>query len=924
MKRIRLRVSKLVLVLLIFLIIVSSIQMNPNISEAKQYTGTVGYLDNDVNPSTGAIQNWGYSQAVALDYQYRSIGIDLGNVKTLNLVRLIEDTGPSRIKKSDLSLYTSPDNVHYTKVDDWDFYKKDNVITLYNLSLTDRYVKIHGHFEDGNFSFSNTNLQNMVEVEHLPPNIWTGHGGSEWTDRKPIKVRNPNDVDVYDRTVYVSKSFLETSKLIAEGKMQPDFRDVRFADQHDRELHFYMDDDGFYIRIPHIAAQSSEHLFMYFGNPNAQFRGDGEGTFEVAYGNRTILDHTNVSLNYRDNMTIALLKDGTLMAIANTTSSSTKGIYRKFSYDNGQTWTTPEEIINLHDAGRDEPGSLLVDPDTGDVYLFFYSYYYYNPTEGDCTELAHCRNDLYVSKSTDNGVTWSEPRQIETGSSYNLTYSNPIKISNGDIVVPFHHVVSSDGAFAQSVVYSTDNGNTWEKSDTDLTLGGAAGFEAGLTEAAIIELDNHDLKMYMRQQQRDKKVLAESVSKDNGRTWSPVTDSKLFSPNTMPAMRKHTNGDILLLWAGNNSFGGDSYARNPFSLVYSSDNTETWNGYRDILAGTSLSTPDRSAKFTQPNFVRAEDGSYVFTWWGDEWSKAYTLRIEDFDNYLYRSHGVFDGFEHQDLASDDWWSVFDTVETSMNYRKSGDRSLRLRDNNTDTLTQGTRLFPAIRKGTVQFQLYPERLDSEFTFALNEPYSHGHHEPGTLFEFIVKKDGSLMYFDSDGTQTELPVETDLSLNTWHQIELNFDVASKEIEVLVNGENKGTVGNYKQADVITNFTIASGSTPGTGTDVYIDDLRIQETTLAPLTASNATQISDVEALIEQYVQSGDLKTPVAKPLKNKLRQAQHHLERGSSSKAIKHMEDFLKHLHNEAMQKFLSEEAKEVLDQHGNELIQLWAW
>lgn len=81
--------------------------------------------------------------------------------------------------------------------------------------------------------------------------------------------------------------------------------------------------------------------------------------------------------------------------------------------------------------------------------------------------------------------------------------------------------------------------------------------------------------------------------------------------------------------------------------------------------------------------------------------------------------------------------------------------------------------------------------------------------------------------------------------------------------------------------------------------------------------------VEQLIEIYVDSSDLGHPLVMQLSNKLKQSQHQLEKGSKDKAIKHMNDFLKHLHNNGMRKFVSDEALAVLDMKANLLIQSWS-
>lgn len=87
--------------------------------------------------------------------------------------------------------------------------------------------------------------------------------------------------------------------------------------------------------------------------------------------------------------------------------------------------------------------------------------------------------------------------------------------------------------------------------------------------------------------------------------------------------------------------------------------------------------------------------------------------------------------------------------------------------------------------------------------------------------------------------------------------------------------------------------------------------------------SANVGDVQQLIDWYVASGDLQEPLAVQLSNNLKQAQHQLEAGSKREAVRDMQEFMKHLHNEAMGRFVSEDAKQGLDFKANSLIQAWA-
>lgn len=77
------------------------------------------------------------------------------------------------------------------------------------------------------------------------------------------------------------------------------------------------------------------------------------------------------------------------------------------------------------------------------------------------------------------------------------------------------------------------------------------------------------------------------------------------------------------------------------------------------------------------------------------------------------------------------------------------------------------------------------------------------------------------------------------------------------------------------------------------------------------------------LDAYLNSGDLKNPLYVQLTNSLKQATHHKNNGRQAQALKHLERFLQHLHNEVMEKFISQSAKDKLIRDANQLLQVWS-
>ncbi len=83
-----------------------------------------------------------------------------------------------------------------------------------------------------------------------------------------------------------------------------------------------------------------------------------------------------------------------------------------------------------------------------------------------------------------------------------------------------------------------------------------------------------------------------------------------------------------------------------------------------------------------------------------------------------------------------------------------------------------------------------------------------------------------------------------------------------------------------------------------------------------------LDELSEQLETYIDANDVRGPLVNQLRNSLKQAEHHFNKGSQQKAIDFVEKFLKHLDNKPMQKHISEQAKTDLESKANEWINLW--
>jgi hypothetical protein len=81
--------------------------------------------------------------------------------------------------------------------------------------------------------------------------------------------------------------------------------------------------------------------------------------------------------------------------------------------------------------------------------------------------------------------------------------------------------------------------------------------------------------------------------------------------------------------------------------------------------------------------------------------------------------------------------------------------------------------------------------------------------------------------------------------------------------------------------------------------------------------------INTLVEQFASAGEMSKSLVSQLTNNLSQAQHQFSKDDKNKAIKHIEDFIKHLNNPAKQEDISQKAEEILNTDANYLIKLWS-
>jgi sialidase-1 len=282
-------------------------------------------------------------------------------------------------------------------------------------------------------------------------------------------------------------------------------------------------------------------------------------------------------------------KSGTLLAICEgrKTGRGDHGdldLVQKRSTDGGKTWG-PLELV--HEEGGQAKVTIgnpcpVVDQDTGIIWM---------PFNRD--------NDrVFVLSSSDDGRSWSKPREITSDAKkgdwtwYATGPGNGIQLTRGKykgrLVIPCDHRVGGnpldkegwDQAGRSHVIYSDDHGQTWK-------LGGATDF--GMNECAAAELTDGTLMLNSRSY-RGKACRGVSLSKDGGATWEPTYDDPTLVESVCQAsLIRYSWPDEARFPNGLLVFSNPAVprGRNHLTVRLSEDDGKTWPHSRLICEGSS-------------------------------------------------------------------------------------------------------------------------------------------------------------------------------------------------------------------------------------------------------------------------------------------------------------------------------------------------
>lgn len=222
----------------------------------------------------------------------------------------------------------------------------------------------------------------------------------------------------------------------------------------------------------------------------------------------------------------------------------------------------------------------------------------------------------WFTHSTDNCETWG-PLEPAPGAVKDRTFiRNHIATRDGRVMLPFQHYVGSPSCRdpRNGVIVSTDKGKTWEVNGW-IRQSNDYDYKCW-AEPNIVELADGTIVMITR---ATSGWLHRAESKDGGQTW-PEMSSDTDVPNPSSKITLYSlGGDTVAMLHNPNA-----RHRSPLSLWISFDGTKTWP-YRRVLIAESV---DRNGSLNYPDGFLSDDKKFIHFAFDDNRRRAVYVRAK--------------------------------------------------------------------------------------------------------------------------------------------------------------------------------------------------------------------------------------------------------------------------------------------------------
>ncbi len=286
---------------------------------------------------------------------------------------------------------------------------------------------------------------------------------------------------------------------------------------------------------------------------------------------------------------IVTTKSGKILAFAEgrVNSSSDTGnidLVMRSSNDGGKTWGPLQIIWNDQDNVCGNPAPA-VNHETGEIHLLMTwnlgTDHEHEIIDGKSKDTRR----IFISTSLNEGIGWTQPKEITqsvkkknwtwyaTGPCHGIQLKHGI--NKGRIIIPCDHIEAESKKYFSHIIYSDDNGKTWN-------IGGSTPQDQ-VNECTVAELPDGKLLLNMRNYDRTQKSRKISYSENSGLNWQPIKpDSALIEPICQASLL--FTADNNTLWFTNPAH---ETSRLNMTLKESEDFGKTWNIAKVLHPGPS-------------------------------------------------------------------------------------------------------------------------------------------------------------------------------------------------------------------------------------------------------------------------------------------------------------------------------------------------
>lgn len=201
--------------------------------------------------------------------------------------------------------------------------------------------------------------------------------------------------------------------------------------------------------------------------------------------------------------------------------------------------------------------------------------------------------------SNDEGLTWSDPRELVEGDigGRGPVRNKPIILQNGTWLAPASIEKRNWDVF---IDISKDQGKTWIKSSL-ISVDHSLFQGEGLIQPTLWESEPGEVHMLIRSSEGS---IYRSDSVDNGESWSEAYPTALPNNNSGIDLVKLENGVLALIY---NPVAENWGPRTPLVISYSHDNGASWED--EIVLETA------EGEYSYPAIVSKDNQIYVsYTW----------------------------------------------------------------------------------------------------------------------------------------------------------------------------------------------------------------------------------------------------------------------------------------------------------------------